>query len=334
MKLRHRPVLVQEVLDIFKPCLHEKSIIVDATIGSGGHAQALLESGLGQLIAIDKDPDAIHRSQVRLKSYAHRVTWVRSDFRKILKVCMEHAPFGVDGVFVDFGLNMDALKDPERGFSFELEGPLDMRYDPWQSLTAEKVVNQFHYDKLIDILKTYGEEPEAETIVKAILEARKKGPIRTTTQLAQIVASAKRKRGKIHPATKTFMALRIFVNKELEGLEDFLVDAFQVLKIGGRLAVISYHSLEDRIVKFIFNRLALSCRCDPSSPMCVCESKPLGNVLTKKPVMASREEIRENPPSRSARLRAIEKIEKIRFKSLIAQRHEKKPPSFPFPFPT
>jgi 16S rRNA (cytosine1402-N4)-methyltransferase len=314
----HQPVLREKVVDYLRPVLGEGSVVIDATVGSGGHAEALLQAGAGRLIAVDRDPEALQRARQRLAGWGDRVTYVHEDFRHILKVALSHAPLGlVDAVLVDLGVSMDQLKDPRRGFSFDQEGPLDMRMNPWDAETAERIVNQRSFEDLVRIFRDYGEEPRAEAVARAIVEARKRGPITTTTQLAEIVRGVIRRRGRTDPATRVFMALRIAVNRELEGLDVFFVDAFHVLRVGGRLAVLAYHSLEDRVVKRIFHRLALPCRCEPQVGVCVCEGQPLGRVLTPKPVRPDPAEVRRNPASRSARLRVIEKLAPVRFRDRV-----------------
>ncbi len=317
MEIHHQPVMVDEVIAHLQPVLGPDSTVIDCTVGSGGHAAAILNAGVRLLIAIDKDPDAIARSRERLKPWQDRIVFIQDDFRNILKIAMSHAPFGVDAIIADLGVSMDQLRRPERGFSFEREGPLDMRMNPWDSLTAEKIVNRWPYERLVHILRTYGEEPHAEKIAKAIIEARKRAPIRTTTQLADIVHRVVPRRGRLHPATRTFQALRIAVNRELERLDAFLVDAFHVLRVGGRFAVLAYHSLEDRTVKHVFARLAAPCRCGATTGLCVCEGVVLGQRLTKKPLRPSRAEVLRNPSARSARLRVIEKRAPLRFRDLV-----------------
>lgn len=322
--------MVSEVVEQFQPILTETSTLIDATVGSGGHARVLLEKGVGKLIGIDKDPDAIKRSAQVLQTWKNRVTLIREDFRNILKVAMSEAPFGVHGVFIDLGVSMDLIKDASRGFSFEIEGPLDMRYNPWDSLKASKIVNKASYDELIKIFQNYGEIQHPEKIVHAILDARRKGVIETTTQLAEIISGVLPRKGKLHPATRVFMALRIAVNRELEHLDRFLVDAFHILSLHGRMVIIAYHSLEDRIVKKVLRRLAATCRCDPNVGICVCEAQPLALMLTPRAIRPKRAEIRENPAARSARLRAVEKIHPLKFKDLVLKKSNAKP-QWPFP---
>ena len=326
----HQPVMVEEVIRFLEPMLQPDATIIDCTLGSGGHAQALLERGLGRLIGIDRDPDALQRSREFLKAWENRIAFVHDDFRNIMKIAMTHAPFGVDAILADFGVSMDQLRDAERGFSFEREGPLDMRYNPWDATTAAKIVNQASYDELNRIFREYGEFKNPEKITRAILESRRKAPIETTTQLAEIVTRVLPRKGHLHPATRVFMALRIAVNRELDRLDRFLVDAFHTLKVGGRLVILAYHSLEDRTVKRVFQRLLARCRCDPSVGVCLCESKPLARSLTKKVVRPSSEEIKQNPAARSARLRAIEKIHPIKFRDLVLKEYKPKP-EWPFP---
>lgn len=322
----HRPVMVERVVAHLKPVLGEGSVVLDATVGPGGHTEALLRAGAGRVIAVDRDPEALRWARQRLAEWGDRVTYVHDDFRHVLKIALSHAPLGtVDAVLVDLGVSMDQLKDPARGFSFEQEGPLDMRMNPWDAVTAERIVNQSPYEELVRIFRDYGEEPRAEAVARAIVEARRRGPITTTTQLADLVRGVVRRRGRTDPATRVFMALRIAVNRELEGLDVFLVDAFHVLRVGGRLAVLAYHSLEDRVVKRIFRRLALPCRCEPQVGVCVCEGQPLGRVLTPKPERPDRDEVRQNPSARSARLRVIEKVAPVRFRDLVYREPKPRP---------
>jgi 16S rRNA (cytosine1402-N4)-methyltransferase len=278
----------------------------------GGHAEKILELSApdGRLLALDRDEEAIRFAQKRLASFQNRLTVVHEDYRMLRGILERTQSPAPDGILVDLGPSMLQFTSPDRGFSFQQDGSLDMRMDRRQTLTAESVVNQSSEAQLQQILKEYGEEPAARAIAKRIVEERKKSPIRTTGHLVKIVESVKRRKpgDKIHPATKTFQALRIAVNSELDGLDEFAFDAFDSLAKQGRLVVIAFHSLEDRIIKQVFQFLSAACRCPRRLLQCICGGKPLSRLLTKKPVMASEAEVKENPASRSAKLRAIEKI--------------------------
>ena len=282
----HEPVLLREVLRFLEP--REGKVIVDATVGTGGHAEALLSFG-AKVIGIDQDPESLRIATSRLSPFGDRFFPVRGNFRKLSELLRGLGVEKVDGVLFDLGLSSWHLSQAERGFSFQKEGPLDMRMDPDNPVTAEKLVNELSERELARILWEYGEERYAEKIAKAIVKNR---PIRTTTELASIVASCYPPGPhRIHPATRTFQALRIAVNDELSALEEALPRVLEVLNPGGVVCVISFHSLEDRIVKNFFRREA--------------QLRKL-TVLTKKPVRPSEEEISRNPRARSARLRAAE----------------------------
>jgi 16S rRNA (cytosine1402-N4)-methyltransferase len=310
----HEPVLLSEAIASLD-CRSE-GLYVDCTLGMGGHSEAILkatEPG-GRLLAFDRDQDAIDFSKQRLSAYADRVELVQDDYRNLKQALAARSLPPAAGILVDFGPSMLQFSTAERGFSFQQEGPLDMRMDRSASSaepTAADLVNQSSFDDLRRILRTYGEETAASKIAKRIVETRAERPISTTTQLREIVESvAPRKRDqKIHPATKTFQALRIAVNHELENLDQFLFDAFDALQIHGRLVVISFHSLEDRVAKQIFQFLSAACRCSKKMIVCHCGGKPLSRPVTRKPVTPGPEEIKKNPASRSAKLRAIEKID-------------------------
>jgi len=306
----HRPVLLQESVELLN--CKSGGFYVDCTAGMGGHSERILEfsSPDGELLAIDRDEEAIRFIQPRLAAYKHRVTFVQTDYRMLKTVLQEYKLREPSGILADFGISLLQLTSPDRGFSFQTEGPLDMRMDRSQEQTAEEIVNRLGVSDLARILRTFGEEQAALRIAKKIVEERKRGPITTTEQLRRIVETVKpRKREeKIHPATKTFQALRIAVNSELEGLDSFLFDAFDSLIDGGRLVIIAFHSLEDRIVKRVFQFLSAACRCGKRRSQCICGGEPLSRMLTKKPITPSDEEIAENPMSRSAKLRTIEKI--------------------------
>jgi 16S rRNA (cytosine1402-N4)-methyltransferase len=306
----HDPVLLEESIE-FLNC-RPGGFYVDCTLGMGGHAEKILEVSApdGKLLAIDKDQEAIEVAEKHLASYQNRLTVVHEDYRMLRAILEQgHLP-EPNGILVDLGPSMLQFTSPERGFSFQQNGPLDMRMDRGQKLTAASLVNQSSAEQLQKIIQDYGEEPAARAIARKILEVREKTPIESTQDLVKVIESVKHRKpkDKIHPATKTFQALRIAVNSELKNLEQFVFDAFDALAGSGRLVVISFHSLEDRIIKQVFQFLSAACRCPKQLMQCICGGKPLSKQLTKKPVTADTDELRKNPASRSAKLRAIEKL--------------------------
>ncbi len=279
---------------------------MDATVGAGGHARALLEAGPEiELLGLDRDPDALALARPRLIAFGERVRLVPENFAD-LETALEGLP-APDGILADLGLSSMQLETADRGFSFRRDGPLDMRMSR-SGRSAADVVATSSADELSRIFFEYGEEWMAVKIARAILEERSRQPITSTRQLARIVAQTKGDREKIDPATKVFQALRIEVNEELQSLSRFLAAAVEKLNAGGRLAVISYHSLEDRMVKDTFRRESGVCLCPPKLPVCVCGTRRALNVLTRRPVRPSEAEVRRNPRSRSARLRVAEKV--------------------------
>ena len=279
---------------------------MDATVGAGGHARALLEAGPEiDLLGLDRDPDALALARSRLTAFGGRVRLVPENFAD-LETALEGLP-APDGILADLGLSSMQLETADRGFSFRRDGPLDMRMSR-SGRSAADVVATASADELSRIFFEYGEEWMAVKIARAILEERSRQPITSTRQLARIVAQTKGDREKIDPATKVFQALRIEVNEELQSLSRFLAAAVEKLNAGGRLAVISYHSLEDRMVKDAFRRESGVCLCPPKLPVCVCGTRRALNVLTRRPVRPSEAEVRRNSRSRSARLRVAEKI--------------------------
>ncbi len=292
--VEHFPVLLEETVNLLSR--EGEAVYVDATIGLGGHSYELLRRNpKAYLIGIDKDPNALEVAERRLKEFEGRFSLYQADYSDIDEVLKAEGVEAVDGILMDLGVSMLQLKTPERGFSFMEEAPLDMRMDPRQRLTAYDVVNRYSERELARIIREYGEERFAPRIARAIVQYRRKKPIETTRELAEIVERAVPKGfyRRIHPATKTFQAIRIEVNRELEHLKEALLKIPNLLKVGGRVAVISFHSLEDRIVKHTFRHF---------------EKEGLLKVLTKKPITPSEEEIRKNPPSRSAKLRAAERV--------------------------
>lgn len=278
---------------------------VDATVGAGGHAAALLEAGPGiELLGLDRDPDALALARARLAHFGERVRLAQFNFGD-LGAALEGQP-APDGILADLGVSSMQLEEPARGFSFRRDGPLDMRMSR-SGRSAADVVATYSADELSRIFFEYGEEWMAVKIARAILEERSREPITSTRQLARIVARTKGDREKIDPATRVFQALRIEVNEELQSLSRFLAAAVEKLNAGGRLAVVSYHSLEDRMVKETFRRESGVCFCAPKLPVCVCGARKALAVLTRKPIRPSEGEVHRNPRSRSARLRVAEK---------------------------
>ena len=279
---------------------------VDATVGAGGHAAALLEAGPGiRLLGLDRDPDALALARQRLAEFGDRVELVRADFAE-LDAALEGRP-AADGILADLGVSSMQLDEPSRGFSFRREGPLDMRMGR-EGRTAGEILAAASADELTRIFREYGEERMAVKIARGIVAERTRNPLTTTRQLARIVARVKGTRERIDPATRVFQALRIEVNQELVALSRFLTAATQRLNARGRLAVISYHSLEDRIVKEAFRRETGVCLCPPRLPSCLCGARRVLHLMTRRPIVPSDSERRANPRSRSARLRAAEKI--------------------------
>lgn len=309
MKLKHIPVLLDEVLKALR--CEQSGLYVDCTIGAGGHAAGILSSSPeNRLIGIDWDDAAIKLAAENLKGFGERVTLIREDFSSIKTILERLDIIEADGFLFDLGLSSVQLESPDRGFSFQTDSPLDMRMDRRINTTASDLVNELSGDELTKILKEYGEEKWARRIVSAILKERRNGPVTTTRQLADIVCSAVPRAyrpGRIHPATKTFQALRIAVNGELEHLHRAIKDAIRHLRRGGRICVISFHSLEDRIVKVTFRSMEKGCICPPRIPVCVCGLKKEITVLTRKPIRPSSSETISNLRARSARLRVAER---------------------------
>ncbi len=307
----HTPVLLRETLDFLN--VKEDGIYFDCTAGGGGHSEEIAKSlsEKGILVCMDMDAEAVKRVEQRLKNYRCGKHFVCENFSKIEDVAKDLGLAGrIDGILADLGTSMFQLKDFERGFSFMGEGRLDMRMSKSGMLTAEEVVNRYSERELERVFKEYGEERLYRKIAKMIVEERKRGKIDTTLKLAQIAEKAYGgRKGKIHPATRIFQAIRIEVNSELDNLRIFLEKSLNVLKKGGRMVVISFHSLEDRIVKNFFRDKAKNCICPPSKMRCECGGdNAVVKVLTKKVVKPTKREISENPASRSARLRACEKV--------------------------
>jgi len=306
--VKHEPVLLNEVLEYLRPSRGDGSI-VDATVGLGGHAEALLERHpTVRLIGIDRDPEALERSRQRLARFGDRVTLVRGRHESLIDILKQSGIDAISGLLADLGVSSMQLDDASRGFSFRFDAPLDMRMGN-EGRTAADLVNSLDEYELTRMLRDYGEEPMARRIARAIVEARSEAPIETTSRLAEIIRGVKRaKPHQIDPSTLTFQALRIATNEELIGLDRFVDDAVSVLETNARIAIISFHSLEDRIVKRAFRRLEGECICPPGMPVCGCGAKAIVDILTNRPVTASDEEETRNPRSRSAKLRVAEKL--------------------------
>jgi 16S rRNA (cytosine1402-N4)-methyltransferase len=305
--VKHEPVLFNEIIEYLRPAVDD-GVLVDATVGLGGHAEGLLERyPRSRLIAIDRDPRALERSRERLARFEQRVTFTQGRHEQLIEILRQSGATAISGLLADLGVSSMQLDDASRGFSFRFEGPLDMRMGP-DSRSAADLVNTLDVEELARIIREYGEEPSAWKIANAIVAARTEAPIETTTRLAQVIRSVKKSRPHdIDPSTLTFQALRIAANDELIGLDRFVDDAASVLEPGARLAIISFHSLEDRIVKRAMRRLEGECTCPPGLPVCACGAKEVVNLLTGRPVTASEEEIKRNPRTRSAKLRVAEK---------------------------
>ena len=311
MQYRHVPVMVKEVIDYLN-CSSGKAY-VDGTLGGGGHARAILDAigAEGCLVGIDRDPDAIAYAGKSFHRYKPNVQIFHDNYTNLPQILSRLHITGVDGILLDLGLSLYQLEGSGRGFSFMREEPLDMRMNPEQGQTAEAIVNRLSEKELAGIIGRYGEESWAVRIAKSIVAARRQQAIRSSLQLAEVVKKAipaRHRRGRIHPATRTFQAIRIAVNQELEALKRFLDEAVDFLNPGGRLCILSFHSLEDRIVKERFKALARGCNCPPHFPKCVCGKTPQVSILTKKPVRPGQAEVQANPMARSARLRAAERL--------------------------
>jgi len=304
---KHIPVLFQEVLDGLR--VRSGGRYIDATVGGGGHAAGILAGSApdGLLLGLDRDSEAVEIARARLASCAERVLLVHGSFGRLVQVARAHCFVPVNGVLFDLGLSSLQLADPARGFAFMKNGPLDMRFDPTAGgPTAADLVNRLPPEELTALLYRYGEEKRARRIAEAIVAAR---PLHTTGDLVAAIEGVMRRRGRIHPATRTFQALRIAVNGELDTLEEALPQAVEILAPGGRLVVISFHSLEDRLVKHFMRRESRDCICPPGLPICTCDHRATLRLIERKPVRPTEDEIAENPRSRSARLRVAERLE-------------------------
>lgn len=310
MELSHKPVLLEECLEAL--AIRPEGTYLDGTLGRAGHSLEIVKRlTTGRLIGIDQDAAAIEAAQVRLADYMDKVTLVRSNFSHLGEILQELQVDGVDGMLFDLGVSSPQLDDPARGFSYMHDAPLDMRMDERAPLSARDVVNDWSQEELRRILYEYGEERYAPAIARAICRRREERPIETTFELVDIIKSAMPAaalREKQHPAKRSFQAIRIAVNGELDVLPPMLEAAADGLRPGGRLAVISFHSLEDRIVKKTMQELSRGCICPPEFPVCVCGRKPKVKLITRKPIVSQEAELEDNPRARSAKLRVAERI--------------------------
>ena len=309
-EFHHVSVLLEECIDGLN--IKPDGIYVDGTLGGAGHSSYIAAKlTTGRHIGIDRDPIALKAAGQRLAPYADRVTLVHSNFCEIKKVLDDLNIDGVDGILLDLGVSSPQLDDGDRGFSYMVDAPLDMRMNNEDALSADTVVNTWSYEELKRILYDYGEERYAPKIAAAICSRRESAPIRTTLELVDIIRSAmpaSALREKQHPAKRSFQAIRIAVNDELNSVAKVMEDAIPKLNPGGRLAVITFHSLEDRIVKNAMANAAKGCTCPPSFPVCVCGKKPQVKLITRKPIVSGDAELERNPRARSAKLRICEKI--------------------------
>lgn len=308
--MNHLPVLLHEALEALN--LSHRKVIVDATLGLGGHSLAMVQHPdfAGSIVGIDQDESHLAVAQKRLRPFANRLTLIHANFSELPHLKSQLPTF--DGILFDLGIASPHLDIPERGFSFQHDAPLDMRMNQQQPMTAARILSESSEQHLAEIFRDFGEESLARLIARRIVETRKEHPLRSTTQLADLVREVYRRRGyydsRKHPATKVFQALRIAVNQELEVLSRALEASIDLIESGGRIVVISYHSLEDRLVKDLFRKAANPCICPPKLPVCACGRKPTLRILTKKPVVPSEKEVDLNPRARSAKMRVAEKL--------------------------
>ena len=303
----HEPVMVSEVLEGLRA--DQGGRFIDGTVGEGGHALAILEVATRdtRLLGIDLDSEMLGLARERLSGYSGRIDLVHGSYGDVGPLARDAGFFPADGVLMDLGPSSLHLEEPERGFSFARDGPLDMRFDTGQELTAHEIVNRYPERRLAQIIREYGEERRAGRIARAIFRSR---PLETTAELATTVAGAagRSRRQRLHPATRTFQALRIAVNRELDNVDPGVRGAIDVLRTGGRLVVIAYHSLEDRLVKNALREESSACICPPEAPVCACGHTAKVKLINRRVIKPSREEIGKNPRSRSARIRIAERI--------------------------
>jgi len=310
MEFKHKSVLLDETIDGLE--IKENGIYVDGTLGGGGHSSEILRrlNGTGRLIGIDQDEEAIAAASARLAEFGDRATLVRDNYCNMANVLAQLGVCGVDGIVLDLGVSSYQLDNAERGFSYKYDTALDMRMDTRQTLSAKEIVNEYSEMELFRIIRDYGEDQFAKNIAKHIVAARKNGPIETTGQLNELIKAAIPARMRAtggHPSKRAFQAIRIECNHELDVLKNSLDTLIGLLNPGGRLCIITFHSLEDRIVKSAFRKNENPCTCPPDFPVCVCGKKSQGKVISRKPILPSKEELEENSRSKSAKLRVFEK---------------------------
>ena len=308
----HVPIMVNETMDLLSPA--RGGVFVDGTLGGGGHSEAILRRlpETGRLIGIDRDKTALKAATQRLAAFGDRFIAIHGNFFSMKSLLLQRGISGADGVLLDLGVSSYQLDEPSRGFSYRAEAPLDMRMDQTAALTAYDVVNGYPEKELTRIFRDYGEERFSPMIARRIAERRRERPVETTTELSEIIAGAIpakfRHKEQQHPARRCFQAIRIEVNGELQGLKEAVEDCIRLLNPGGRIVILTFHSLEDRIVKTAFRTAENPCVCPPRSPQCVCGRTPYGKILTKHPLTACEAEQRENSRSACCKLRALEKL--------------------------
>lgn len=310
MEFSHVSVLLKETIEGLQ--IQPEGVYVDATLGGGGHSLAIAKKlSSGKLIGFDQDADAIEAAKKRLKEYENRVMIIHSNFEHMIKELHKNNIYAIDGLVMDLGVSSAQLDIAERGFSYMKDAPLDMRMDRGSSFSAYDVINGYREEELCRIIRSYGEENWAARIAKVITERRREKPIETTLELVEIIRRAVPKKFRdenIHPAKRTFQAIRIEVNRELEVLEDAVKSIFSILNPKGRIAVITFHSLEDRIIKNVYKELCTGCICPKEFPICTCHRQPKARLITRKPVVSKQQELDDNPRARSAKLRILEKL--------------------------
>lgn len=311
MEFSHYSVMLNETIEAL--AVKPEGKYLDGTLGGAGHSSKIAEklAGEGMLYGVDQDADAIKAATERLKPFEKHVTIIKSNYRNAVSILKQQGVKGLDGILLDLGVSSYQLDNEERGFSYRFDTPLDMRMDREASLTAREIVNNYSKEALARIIRDYGEDRFAQNIAKHIVEAREAKPIETTFELNEIIKASIPMKIQVtggHPSKRTFQAIRIECNHELEVLRDSLEEMIEFLNPGGRMAVITFHSLEDRIVKDIFRKEENPCTCPPNFPKCVCGKVPLGKVITKKPIVPTEEELSQNTRSGSAKLRVFERI--------------------------
>ena len=310
MIFEHKPVLLEEAISLLN--IDPNGIYVDGTLGGAGHSYEICKMlEKGKLVGIDQDSDAIEAAKQRLSQFREKVILVNDNFINIVNILKQNKIEKVDGILLDIGVSSYQLDEADRGFSYQNDAPLDMRMNKGAKLSAKEVINEYSENQLSKVIFEYGEERWAKRIAKFIINARQNKSIETTGELVEIIKNAipapARREGP-HPAKRTFQAIRIEVNNELEVLKQVINNSMEVLNTRGRMCIITFHSLEDRIVKEAFLSLSNPCICPPRFPVCICNKKSIVKIVTKKPISANVEELEENPRARSAKLRAVEKI--------------------------